>query len=147
MTDLRTPAERIDELITSTPDWRADIFARLRQLIHQADPDVTETWKWVSPNRPGTPVFEHDGMVCHINILKGRVRLTMHEGSSLPDPHGLFNVGEGNVRRGIDIYEGDPLDEDGLRALIRAGVDHRVARARPGRPATPSSEPTTRSSR
>lgn len=130
MTGPRTPAEHIDELLTGTPDWRRATFVTFRRLIHEADRDITETWKWVSPNRPGTPVFEHDGMVCHINILKGRVRLTMHEGASLPDPRGLFNASlEGNARRAIDVHEGEPIDEDAIRALVRAGVALRVAKA------------------
>ncbi len=66
---MPTPSERIDDLIASTPDWRGRVFARLRKIIHEADPEITETWKWVTANRPGTPIFEHDGIVCHINIL------------------------------------------------------------------------------
>jgi hypothetical protein len=131
---MPTPGERIDALIATTQDWRGKTFATLRKNIHRADPSVTEEWKWVTTNRPGTPVFEHNGMVCHINILKERVRLTMHDGASLPDPHGIFNARlEGNQRRAIDIYEGDALDEGALQALVRAGVEHRLARARPAR--------------
>jgi hypothetical protein len=131
---MPSPGERIDDLIAATPDWRSEVFARLRAVIHEADPEVTEEWKWVSPNRPGTPVWEHNGIVCHINLLKGRVRLTMHEGASLPDPQGLFNASlEGNMRRAIDFYEGDPLDEDALTALVRAGVAQRLAKPRPAR--------------
>lgn len=128
----RSPAERIDELIASTSDWRAGTFATLRRLIHEADPGITEAWKWVTPRRPGTPVFEHAGMVCHINILIGRVRLTMHEGASLPDPNRLFNASlEGNARRAIDIHQGDAVDEEAIRTLVRAGVERRLAGARP----------------
>lgn len=127
---MPTPGERIDALIAENPDWRGETVARLRDIIHRADPDVTEEWKWVTARRPGTPVWEHDGMVCHINILKGRVRLTMHEGAALPDPKRLFNASlEGNQRRGIDIYEGDPLDDAAVEALVRAGVERRLARA------------------
>ena len=86
----------------------------------------------MTANRPGTPVWEHNGIVCHVNILKERVRLTLHEGADLPDPQGLFNASlEGNARRAIDIYEGDQIDEGALRALVRAGVDHRLARSKP----------------
>lgn len=128
---MPTPSERIDALIATTEDWRGETFARLRAIIHRADPSVTEAWKWVTARRPGTPCWEHDGIVCHINLLKGRVRLTMHEGASLADPHGLFNASlAGNQRRAIDIYEGGPLDEDALEALVRSGVDHRLAKAR-----------------
>jgi hypothetical protein len=128
--NVPSPSERIDQLIADTPDWRGDVFVRLRRLIREADPEATEEWKWVTANRPGTPLWEHAGMVCHINILKERVRLTMHEGADLPDPHRIFNASlEGNQRRGIDFYEGDPIDEPALRDLIRAGVERRLARA------------------
>jgi len=130
-----TAGERIDDLIASTPDWRGPVVARLRAIIHEADPLITEAWKWVSPNRPGTPVWEHDGIVCHVNVLKGRVRLTMHEGARLSDPRGLFNASlGGNARRAIDIGEGEALDEEGLRTLIRDGVRLRLAKVarRPG---------------
>ncbi len=125
---MPTPSERIDDLIAGTPDWRGRVFARLRKIIHDADPEITETWKWVTANRPGTPIFEHNGIVCHINILKERVKLTFAEGSSLPDPRSLFNADLENKRKAIDIREGDELDEAGLRALVRAGVEHRLAR-------------------
>jgi hypothetical protein len=129
-----TPGQRIDALIATTRDWRGETFATLREIVHRADPDVTEEWKWITARRPGTPVWEHNGMVCHINILKERVRLTLHEGASLPDPQRLFNASlKGTQRRAIDIYEGDALNEGALQALIRAGVEHRLARARPGR--------------
>jgi hypothetical protein len=128
---LPTPSERIDALIAATQDWRGETFARLREIIHRADPDVTEEWKWVTARRPGTPTWEHSGIVCHMNLLKGRVRLTLHEGASLPDPQRLFNADlEGNKRRAIDIYEGDALDEGALEALVRVGVEHRLANAR-----------------
>lgn len=131
---MPTPSERIDALIATTRDWRGETLAALREIIHRADPDVTEEWKWVTPRRPGTPVWEHDGMICHINILKERVRLTLHEGASLPDPQRLFNASlSGNRRRAIDIYEGDALDAGALQALVRAGVEHRLAKAGPAR--------------
>jgi len=128
------PSELIDDLIASTPDWRGETFAQLRAIVHDADPEVTETWKWVSPRRPGTPCFEHNGIVCHINILKERVKLTLHEGASLADPHQLFNDRlEGTKARAIDIWEGDKPDADALTALIRAGVEHNLAKASPAR--------------
>jgi hypothetical protein len=127
---MASPSERIDELIAATPDWRREVFVKLRELIHDADPAVTEEWKWVTARRPGTPVWEHDGIVCHINILKERVRLTMFDGASLPDPQGLFNADlEGNQRRAIDFYEGDRLDEDAITALVRGGVQRRLEKA------------------
>ena len=130
---MPTPSELIDDLIVATTDWRGQTFAKLREIIRDADPGVTEEWKWVSANRPGTPVWAHDGNVCHVNILKDKVKLTLHDGASLPDPHKLFNAGlAGNKIRAIDIDEGDELDEDALRALIRAGVDHNLAKTKPG---------------
>ncbi len=129
---MPNPSELIEDLIAKTPDWRGETFAKLREIIHDADPQVTEEWKWVSARRPGTPVWEHNGIVCHINILKDKVKLTLHEGASLPDPQKVFNASlEGNRRRAIDIYEGDKLNEGALRALIRAGVEHRLAKAKP----------------
>jgi hypothetical protein len=129
---VATPSERIDALIATTKDWRGKTFARLREIIHRADPDVTEEWKWVTARRPGTPTWEHNGIICHINLLKGRLRLTLHEGAHIPDPQQLFNASlEGNERRAIDIYEGDVVDEGALLALVRAGVELRLAKARP----------------
>ena len=131
---MPNPNELIDELIAKTADWRGKAFARLRKIIHDADPGITEEWKWVTANRPGTPVWEHNGSVCHINILKDKVKLTLHEGASLPDPHKVFNNGfEGNKLRAIDIHEGDTLDESGLKALIRAGVELNLAKVKPRR--------------
>jgi hypothetical protein len=131
---MPNPTDLIDDLIADTPDWRGETFAKLREIIHEADPQVIEGWKWVSANRPGTPVWEHNGNVCHINILKDKLKLTLHEGASLPDPQRLFNASlEGNTSRAMDIYEGDELNEDALRALIRAGVERRLAKAKPAR--------------
>ncbi len=131
---MPTPSQMMDELIAKTPDWRGKTFAKLRRIIRDADPDITEEWKWVTANRPGTPVWEHNGMVCHINVLKDKVKLTLSEGALLPDPQKLFNNGfGGNKLRAIDISEGDKLNESGLKALIRAGVDHNLAKAKPKR--------------
>jgi hypothetical protein len=125
------PSELIDDLIVKTTDWRGKTFARLRKLIHEADPEITEEWKWVTANRPGTPIWEHNGMVCHINVLKDKVKLTLSEGALLPDPQKVFNNGfGGNKLRALDISEGDKLNESGIKALIRAGVDHNLAKAK-----------------
>jgi hypothetical protein len=128
-----TPSELIDEIIAGTPDWRGATLARLRRIIHDADPEITEEVKWKRPSNPmGAPVFEHDGIVCIGGILKERVRLTLVEGASLPDPHKLFNaVLESKKTRAIDIYEGDELDETALSALIRLGVEHNLAKVKP----------------
>ena len=113
----------LDALVVSTPGWKGEMVARLRAAIHAADPEIDETWKWVSANRPGTPCFEHDGIVCHVNVLKERVRLTMHHGALLPDPQHLFNAyPDSSTRRGIDWYEADPFDEAAVEAIVRAGV-------------------------
>ena len=131
---MPNPAKLIDNLIATTTDWRGAMFVRLRKIIHDADPEITEEWKWVTANRPGTPVWEHDGSVCHINVLKDKVKLTLHEGASLPDPKKTFNAGfDGNKLRAVDIHEGDKLDESALKALIRAGVEHNLAKGKPGR--------------
>ena len=128
------PSQIIDELIAKTTDWRGKTFARLRKIIHDADPDITEDWKWVTANRPGTPTWEHNGIVCHINILKDKVKLTLHDGAILPDPHKVFNNGfGGNKLRALDISEGDKLNESALKALIRAGVEHNVGKVKPKR--------------
>jgi hypothetical protein len=131
---MPNPAELIDGLIAQTADWRGETFARLRKIIHDADPEITEEWKWVTANRPGTPVWEHNGIVCNINILKDKVKLTMSDGASLPDPQKLFNAGlDGSKWRAIDIHEGDKLNEKALKVLIRAGVERNIAKVKPKR--------------
>jgi len=113
-----TPARRIDAKIEALGDWRGEMLARVRRLIHEADPDVTETWKW-----RGVPVWEHAGILCTGETYKSAVKLTFARGAALPDPAGLFNASlDGNVRRAIDLHEGDRLDETALRDLIRAAV-------------------------
>jgi|SRR5208337_4873489 len=109
---------RIDEKIMELGDWRGKTLARVRQIIHQADPEILEEWKWM-----GTPVFSHGGIVCTGETYKNVVKLTFAKGAALPDPSGLFNSSlEGNVRRAIDIHEGDKVDEAALKDLIRAAV-------------------------
>lgn len=132
---MSNPAQLIDELIAKTPDWRGATLAKLREIIHDADPEITEELKWRRPANPmGAPVFEHNGIVCILGVLKERVRLTLSEGASLPDPHKLFNaVLEGNKLRAIDIYQADKLDEAALKALIRSGVEHNLAKAKPAK--------------
>jgi len=126
------PSDLMDDLAAETPDWRGKTFARLRKIIHDADPEIAEEWKWVTANRPGTPVWEHNGSVCHINVLKDKVKLTLHEGANLPDSQKIFNNGfGGNKLRALDISEGDKLNESGIKALIRAGVEHNLAKVKP----------------
>jgi hypothetical protein len=110
---------RIDEL----NDWRGKTLAKVREIIHQADPEIIEEWKWVKPTSPGIPVFSRGGMICTGESYKNVVKMTFAKGASLKDPSGLFNSSlEGNVRRAIDIHEGDKIDEAALRDLIRAAV-------------------------
>jgi hypothetical protein len=109
----------IDERIASLGDWRGETLARVRALIHEADPDVLEEWKW-----RGTPVWSHAGIVCTGETYKAYVKLTFAKGASLPDPKGLFNSSlEGNTRRAIDIHEGAAIDAAALKALFHAGVE------------------------
>jgi hypothetical protein len=113
-----SPSQLIDARIRELADWRGETLARVRTLIRQADPDVVETWKW-----RGVPVWEHAGIICTGETYKDKVKLTFAKGASLEDPSGLFNASlEGNTRRAIDIHEGDPIDEEALKALIRAAV-------------------------
>jgi len=113
-----SPAQLIDARIEELDDWRGEMLARLRALIKQADPEVVEEWKW-----RGVPVWSHDGLICTGETYKTVVKLTFAKGASLKDPSGLFNSSlDGNVRRAIDIHEGEAVDEDAFRALIRAAV-------------------------
>ena len=113
-----TPSELITNRIAELADWRGATLARIRQLIHEADPEVEEEWKWM-----GTPVWTHAGILCTGEHYKKVVKLTFHKGASLPDPTGLFNASlEGNVRRAIDIAEGAELDPAAFRALIQAAI-------------------------
>jgi len=110
---------RIEELV----DWRGKTFAKVRAIIHAADPEIVEEVKWVKAANPGTPVFSHAGIVCTGETYKSVVKLTFAKGAALEDPAGLFNSSlEGNVRRAIDIHEGGKINEAALKALIRAAV-------------------------
>jgi hypothetical protein len=113
----------IDEKIKQLGDWRGKTLAKVRDIIHQADPDIVEELKWVKPKSPGTPVFSHGGIVCTGETYKNVVKMTFAKGAALKDPSGLFNSSlEGNVRRAIDIHEGDKINEAALKDLIRAAV-------------------------
>ena len=119
----KTPSQLIDGRIEELDDWRGETLSRLRTLIKQADPDVVEEWKWVKPSSGGTPVWSDDGGICTGEAYKSVVKLTFFKGASLDDPSGLFNSSlEGKVRRAIDVREGESIDEDAFRALIRAAV-------------------------
>ncbi len=113
-----SPSQLIDVRIRDLDDWRGKTFARVRMLIKQADPEVVEEWKW-----RGIPVWSHDGMICTGETYKNVVKMTFAKGASLEDPSGLFNSSlEGNTRRAIDFHEGDKINEEALKALIRAAV-------------------------
>ena len=104
-------------------DWRGSTLAKVREILHAADPEIVEEWKWVKPTSPGTPVFSHGGIVCTGETHKSVVKMTFAKGAALPDPSGLFNSSlEGNVRRAIDIREGEKIDAAALKKLIRAAV-------------------------
>ena len=114
----KSPSELIDERIEELGDWRGETLRRLRAIVKEADPDVVETWKW-----RGVPTWEHDGIICTGETYKNYVKMTFAKGASLADPHGLFNSSlEGNVRRAIDFHEGDEIDEEALKDLIRQAV-------------------------
>ncbi len=119
-----SPSALIDARIKELSDWRGDMLARVRKLIHQADPEIVETWKW-----RGVPVFEHDGIVCTGETHKSVVKTTFAKGASLPDPAGLFNSSlDGNTRRAIDFREGDKINEKAFKALIKAAVELNTAK-------------------
>jgi hypothetical protein len=114
-----SPSRLIDARIKELGDWRGKMLAHIRALIKQADPDVVEEWKW-----RGVPVWYHDGMICTGETYKSAVKLTFAKGAALKDPSGLFNASlDGNVRRAIDIHEGDHIDADAFKALIRAAIE------------------------
>jgi hypothetical protein len=121
MTD--SPSLLIDARIAELDDWRGRTLARMRALVKEADPDVVEEWKW-----RGVPVWEHDGIICTGETYKNIVKLTFFKGAALDDPAGLFNSSlEGNTRRAIDIHEGETIDEEALKALVRAAVARNTA--------------------
>ena len=128
----RAITKRIEEL----GDWRGETLAWVRQLIHDADPEIHEEWKWAKPSSAGTPVWSHDGGVCTGESYKEVVKLTFFRGASLPDPKELFNSSlKGNTRRAIDIREGEKLNEAAFKELIRSAVAaNHAARAGRGSP-------------
>ncbi|REF69600.1 MULTISPECIES: DUF1801 domain-containing protein [Paracoccus] len=122
-------SELIDARIKELGDWRGETLARLRALIHEADPEVVEEWKW-----RGVPVWSHDGILCTGETYKQVVKMTFAKGAALEDPAGLFNASlEGNTRRAIDLREGERIDAEALKALIRAAVALNTASKKKGR--------------
>ena len=129
-----SPSKLIDARIKELPDWRGEVLARMRRLITQAVPDVVEEWKW-----RGVPVWEHDGIICTGETYKAVVKMTFAKGASLPDPAGLFNSSlEGNVRRAIDIREGEAVDGGAFRELVQAAVALNTATAKPAKGRAPA---------
>lgn len=122
----KTPSELIDDRIAELGDWRGETLARMRALIHEADPDIVEDWKW-----RGVPTWEHAGIICTGETYRKVVKLTFARGAALDDPTGLFNASlDGNVRRAIDIAEGETIDGEALKALIRAAAASNIAKKR-----------------
>lgn len=126
-----TPSEAIDSKIAALGDWRGEVLARVRALIRAADPEVVESVKWRKPGNPaGVPVWEHSGILCTGETYRDKVKLTFARGAALDDPAGLFNSSlDGATRRAIDIRQGDAIDGEALKALVRAAVVENVARA------------------
>src|SRR5215210_5195282 len=123
-----SPSQSIDARIEELSDWRGDTLARVRAIVKSADPEVVEEWKWKKASNPGVPVWSHGGIICTGETYKKVVKLTFAKGASLEDPSGLFNSSlEGNTRRAIDIHEGEEIDEEALKALIRAAVELNTA--------------------
>ena len=120
---VKSASASIDAKIEELDDWRGTTLAKARHIIHEADPEIVEEWKWAKAKSPGTPVFSHAGIVCTGETYKSVVKLTFAKGASLSDPSRLFNSSlDGNVRRAIDIREGEKINEVALKGLIRAAV-------------------------
>ena len=129
MSAEKSASEQIDQRIDELGDWRGETLSRVRALIHEADPEVVEEWKWQKASSPGTPVWSHDGGICTGESYKEVVKLTFHQGASLKDPARLFNSSlEGNIRRAIDIHKDDAIQEAAFKELIRAAVAFNVAK-------------------
>jgi hypothetical protein len=121
---MESASAKIDDKISELGDWRGKTLARVREIIHAADPEVVEEMKWVKPKSSGTPVFSHAGILCTGETYKNAVKLTFAKGAVLKDPSHLFNSSlEGNLRRAIDIHEGEKISEAALKDLIRAAVE------------------------
>jgi hypothetical protein len=124
--ESKAPAELIDARIKELGDWRGETLSRLRALVKAADPEVVEEWKW-----RGVPVWSHDGLICTGETYKNVVKMTFAKGAALNDPSGLFNSSlDGNVRRAIDFHEGEKIDEESLKALVRAAVTLNKSRSK-----------------
>ena len=133
VSEMASAAERIDAKIRELGDWRGAMLARVRGIVLAANAEMVEEWKWAKPTSPGVPVWSHGGIVCTGETYKNAVKLTFARGAALPDPTGLFNASlDGNVRRAIDLHEGDRVNEAALRDLIRAAVALNLSKAKRG---------------
>jgi hypothetical protein len=120
---MESASASIDQKIKELGDWRGKTLAKVRTIIHAADPEIVEQWKWAKATSPGVPVWSHGGIVCTGETYKDHVKMTFAKGAALKDPAGLFNSSlEGNVRRAIDIHEGENINEAALKDLVRAAV-------------------------
>jgi hypothetical protein len=137
---MESASALIDEKIKELGDWRGKMLAKVRDIIREADPQIVEEWKWRKESSPGTPVWSHGGLVCTGETYKNVVKMTFAKGAGLKDPSRLFNSSlEGNVRRAIDIHEGDKVDAAALKDLIRAAVALNLkgkSRPKPRRPSS-----------
>ena len=123
VSENKSPSQLIDARIKELGDWRGEMLGKVRGIIREADPGVVEEWKWAKATSPGTPVWSHDGIICTGETYKSVVKMTFAKGAALEDPSGLFNSSlEGKVRRAIDIHEGEEIDEEALKTLVRAAV-------------------------
>jgi len=121
--EMESASAKLDAKIKELGDWRGKTLAKVRQIVCEADPEIVEEWKWAKATSPGVPVWSHNGIVCTGETYKNVVKMTFAKGAALKDPKGLFNSSlEGNVRRAIDIHEGEKFDEAALKDLIRAAV-------------------------
>lgn len=126
-------SERFAARLAELGDWRGETLGRVRALIREADPHAVEEWKWAKATSPGVPVWSHDGVLCTGETYRSVVKLTFARGAALEDPAGLFNASlDGNVRRAIDLHEGEAIDDEALRALLRAAAALNVSRKRSG---------------
>ena len=126
----QSASDQIEARIHELDDWRGEMLARIRGLIREADPAVVEEWKWAKATSPGVPVWSHDGIICTGETYKEHVKMTFAKGASLDDPSGLFNSSlDGNDRRAIDLREGDAIDEEALKALVRSAVELNTSRS------------------
>jgi hypothetical protein len=143
-TGAASPSQLIDTRIAALGDWRGETLARVRALIREADPEIVEEVKWRKPSNAmsGVPVWSHAGIVCTGETYKNAVKLTFAKGAALEDPSGLFNASlEGNMRRAIDLHEGEKIDATAFKALIRAAVARNTAPRAPARPARAPKRP------